>query len=532
MQASLKRALAQRKINAHAGLAIGGRLRRAIHPPASEAAGVGHRPSSSRASSAAPNFPHSEHVSAGQTLAQLAPASQLRKDSRPLRRLSLKISSKTKQARIPMVTGDRLRKARAAFQGDLLRASSRASVKSRLRTIQAIGESQFGARFSLVPITWSHVEGICAVLKEAGYLSADRYLSVWKLEHELDPKSEPLGVSFGVRFKRALRSLKAGQPKRRKAATFDLASTVAAAIACGVTDSPIVRRGPCQPLASLQLEVSFALREVEAGQATHDFLFTNPMLRQVTLFVPAQKAEGAPSEVTLGCCTPDCARLCCASLSCPFCTAYRKRVFNEDLFRRLGVDQSCWASMPLFPDEYGRPVSKVVRIDSLRKLLGFSGVPLVDPMLRQRFTGHSPRRSSLRLMSSLRASIPETMAVTRHTSAVVAEYFEEASAEGTASLAARSSHLLSHFGVVPLTEAKLPALLPSQWRSCDHWGIQAFAANGNPTSTRVHAVLPGELCKSKCGFKHSGNPWVSMCKVLPEFWSKPQLCSMCFRGAK
>ena len=458
---------------------------------------------------------------------------QHRKDCRVSWKSYPKISKASKSKIALGLGGHQLAHARKVFRGDLLKKSSQSAYLSRLRTLKSLAIDESGAPLTLLPVTAHCLETVATKLREASYESGDRYLSTLRCEHEIrHGETYPLDKPMKLMFSRAMKSLRLGHGRRKRATTFCAHSVVreAGKLKKLAGSKAIVSGGPFSPLTDLSLQIAWALREMEAASLLFAHLHVNCTLRVATLTFVDQKSRTNIQEITHGCAVPTSDAACPITVFCPFCQALRHKERLRALYLKHGLDDTAMNELPLFPTDDGTAVHVNPRLDTLRALVAASGEQLIDATGAHRFSRHSPRRTALRVLIDGGATVRQASAISRHSSKCVCDYMESTEAVDTTVVASLIQPRLCGVQPMPLDLKSFQLEVSSvPGRLAETWGASHFAIN--TASDRIHCVKSITDFKSKCGFKFHCCPWTDLVKTIPARWNASHLCGQCFSAS-
>ena len=188
--------------------------------------------------------------------------------------------------------------------------------------------------------------------------------------------------------------------------------------------------------------------------------------------------------------------------------------------------------LPLFPSESGKPVEKKPNILSLIALLQSVGASSSDPLGNNRFSGHSWRRSGLRMFARAQVSLSAICAVSRHKSMAVCAYLDDLHAD-TLSIA-KQVMKASCANAVPkplnIVAASNAHLDEHAWRDIVSYDAHRFVVNSDPNSLKVHLLINESDTRVRCPVRILDSPWSSLTVYIPHSFSKLQRCGKCFHG--
>ncbi len=433
-----------------------------------------------------------------------------------------------KKADPALIKGPALARARNFLKIDAFGCGSKASRDSRVNTYSKMcrlgGESN--VPIEPFPVTEKSLEVAAARLKDLSYSTADKILDAARQEHF--SRNGTWTVRHIQVFKELLRSCRRGLQKRRKAATFSLHLVARCA---PHQRAPVVSGGPLWPTTTLILQVSFACREIETAQLTFSCLSISPMERLVIMSFTSQKNNSEyVQDISLGCMNPQSRHLCALEVPCAVCHGVRHKSASRDLCKaiRPSASEVQLAELPLFPAADNSPCSKEATVASMIALIDCAGIPLVDGAGNHSFSGHSLKRSCLRMLSDGGCSLPEICAVSRRESKAVLDYLDESKGRASETIPA-----LVHKRLASLNPVQLPVALSSSAGSkatpqqfAQHFEAWSFAINTDPRlSRKVHLVLSDQASSTRCGWKFRESPWCELSAIREA--ADANLCSIC-----
>ena len=224
----------------------------------------------------------------------------------------------------------------AAIDANLLAASTRRAMESRVRTVATLAEA---GEFALFPLDANKLHIIAGALRIGNYRSAGLYLDavIWHQENRMHiPVSAALRRAAKTLTKAALRGL----PGSRLKQAFDL-DELAQLVAQDTAGEPFDVEHAVDVVV---VATWFMLREIEiAGARVKDLIVTETT---VSLDIPLHKtAQGGQTELTQR--TFRCVCVSAAHPLCPRCAAWRHRrrilattAGRPDDFLRRGPRQS------------------------------------------------------------------------------------------------------------------------------------------------------------------------------------------------
>ena len=205
----------------------------------------------------------------------------------------------------------------AAIDANLLAASTRRAMESRVRTVATLAEA---GEFALFPLDANKLHIIAGALRIGNYRSAGLYLDavIWHQENQMHmPVSAALRRAAKTLTKAALRGL----PGSRLKQAFDL-DELAQLVVYDAADEPFDVTRVEHAVDVVMVATWFMLREIEmAGAKVKDMIVTTTT---VSLDIPLHKtAQGGQTELTRR--TFRCVCVSAAHPLCPRCAAQRHR---------------------------------------------------------------------------------------------------------------------------------------------------------------------------------------------------------------
>ena len=312
-------------------------------------------------------------------------------------------------------------------------------------------------------------------------------------------------------------------------------------------DEPLCEDGPVNPKALAVLGAYFLTREIELSLALVGNFQVLPGPR-VVWRLPATKTDPAAASVTRewGC-------LCQESSSYP-CPAHCAAEHLSVLTRRFGVDGGLPPELPVFPTVSGKTCEKHNVVRSFEELGRLCGLPLVDPLGRRAFGGHSARVSGARWLANMGLELFKLAVLARWSSNAILRYVADAPLsrittdcrklltgsdvenvlselwqevrEGKRRLDDLDQNVRNALESVEQSQPTVRTTCDQKWRTVQ-----------NCTSGVWHAILVDGLqlevraWRTVCGWKFGGAS-VTRAEELPPDVGARQVCDRCFPGEK
>ena len=303
----------------------------------------------------------------------------------------------------------------AALQADVLAATTRSSVDSRVRAWQELCRAWERAPFPIEPAT---VKCVGASLKAGGYHSCSLYFGA-AVSHQMRTMGTPIGEDVRWTTRDTVRAIKRGLGPAQLKDSFDvellspLVPFVKECVAFHLGD-------PASEVDLALISAWWMLREIEASNArAHHLYLTKDGDFLAHLLVPISKADtvGQLTVRSYACiCRARTERLC------PYHAAER-HLHRLQLLRDTGVRVDF-----LFPASDGKPLSKHTIIQAFERVIASAGVPLTrrDESGREiaRFHGHTMRVSGTQFLASMGLSVPMIQLQGRWSSRAIDRYVQ------------------------------------------------------------------------------------------------------------
>ena len=243
----------------------------------------------------------------------------------------------------------------------------------------------------LMPFTTDTVLCLAAALKLQGYTSAKNYINAAVIQ------AERLGAVLSDELRRCIKDSKrsamrgVGPGKHCERLVFELLPSLdGGRMALNVG-------GPMNPRSTCNLGSWFHMREIEFSGAEHRSMTFNPVIRTVSLCLPASKCDplALGETVTHGCCCS------VAGPWIPLCPYH----LCVDHFRWLLASRPDWfdgvseplPGFPLFPSRSGKSCTKDCVMCTIRVAAEMLGMPLCDSAGRWLHSGHALRVTGLKV---------------------------------------------------------------------------------------------------------------------------------------
>ena len=299
-------------------------------------------------------------------------------------------------------SGRELEAAIAKFEGDFFADGTLATQKARRSTLEQIART---VGVSLIPVTIESLTPVLAVLKAAGYRSAEQYISV-ALSLHVDNGGR-VDERLACFLSRARDSLVRGLGPPQRAGEFSLTELIEK-----FNDIRPVPGGPQDAARAIAVAVWWLLREIEmASLKVKQARVTTERIAQLSLGVTKSDIQGMGAVRGHNCiCSIEGGRY---SSVCPV------KLIETQL--KLRESQGAGPDDVLFPDGHGQIPTKPAWVLTLQ--LGLTSIS-EEPL-----NGHTPRRVGAKTLA--RMSVPEWIIewMGRWGSSAVRVYIEEAFAE-------------------------------------------------------------------------------------------------------
>ena len=302
-------------------------------------------------------------------------------------------------------------RALAALRADVLAATSRPAVESRLRAWYELCRAWEVPPF---PVTAHTVQCVGASLKAGHYHSCSQYFSA-AIAHQLRTLKQPIGEEVRWAIRDAIRSVKRGLGPASLKDSFDVRIL-------GGLVSPDMDLEPfswecIQAAADIVLVACwFMLREIELSAAKARHLYLEGRDR-VNLLLPVSKTD-VQGQLTVR--TYRCICRAQNESLCPYHAA-KRHLDRLDILKDQGG-----VSPFLLPGQGTDPVSKATVVRMVERVLHAAGVPLTRPDAAgheiARFRGHVLRVSGTQFLASLGIGIPLLQLQGRWTSRAIERY--------------------------------------------------------------------------------------------------------------
>ena len=279
-------------------------------------------------------------------------------------------------------TEESRRLALTKFEEEKVASSSRKSRASHWKTWQSMHRTWFRDE-QYLPLTTTKIACISALFKAGKYCSFANYISRAKSEHiaSFHIHGCHWTEEMNVAVRDASRSVQRGLGTSRQSSPVDIQRIYA----LDLPSTPLCPGGPISPKSFAVLGVFFMTREIEITCAGFSDLRMDEAQSELSWRLPVSKSDprALGTTRTWGCvCSGD------RSIVCPLHAYTDHAEVLTALAAELGVVA---ASLPLFPDQYGKEVTKVNAVESIVQLASRSGEATTDVRGRNLFGGHSLR---------------------------------------------------------------------------------------------------------------------------------------------
>lgn len=306
------------------------------------------------------------------------------------------------------------RRALEFLEQDIIARSSQPALQSRLRTWRALCAAWEVVPF---PLTFANVKAVAASLKWGGYGSAQLYFQA-AIGHQSRALQMPVDPFIRALVKDVCRSIRRGLGPSSLKEGFDMAALVRAVDMDD--DSPFDAARISHAADMMIIGCWFMTREIELSFATNAHLYLEGPYVNLVLPVHKTNTTGGLTLRRLKCpCRVQVHNLC------PWHSAERH------LIRVAAMQPDSYSQFtPLFPDHEGRPISKHMMIQMIRKVLQTCGVPTTrsdgSSPPKQLFGGHCLRVSGAQYLAASGVSTSMVQLLGRWSSSAVEKYIQAA----------------------------------------------------------------------------------------------------------
>ena len=285
---------------------------------------------------------------------------------------------------------------------------------SQWRTYRRLHYAWHPSNVPVLPLTTLKISQVAAMFKAGRYTSYANYMAVAKGEHiaAFDTHGVPWTAELTVAVRDATRSVLRGLGAARQSQPIDAHQI----FALNLGADPISAGGPISPSLFAVLGSFFLTREVEIACAGAVDIHINESTEEVVWQLPVSKTDqrALGTTRTWGCvCGGD------SALACP----YHAAVIQIGRLRAMASTLDIpFTSLPLFPTELGREVTKAAAVDTITGLASLCGARTVDSHGRNLFGGHSLRTGGAVLLTGLGLDSVKVECLGRWHSAMLLHY--------------------------------------------------------------------------------------------------------------
>ena len=308
---------------------------------------------------------------------------------------------------------DSKQRALAIFEDEKVARSSRKSRDNNWNVWRSLHRTWFRDEHYL-PLTTTKIACVSALFKAGKYCSYANYIGRAKAEHiaTYHIHKQHWTEELSVAVRDATRSVLRGLGTARQSSPIDVQKVYALSL----SSAPMSPGGPISPTSFAVLGIFFMTREIEITCAGFSDLRLDVVRNELTWRLPVSKtdARALGTTRTWGCvCGGD------RSLVCPLHSFLDHSNVHSALAAELGVAQS---TLPLFPDQNGKEVSKANAVSTIVQLAARTGEAVTDTRGRQLYGGHSLRTGGAVTLSGLGLDSVRIECLARWHSPMLAHY--------------------------------------------------------------------------------------------------------------
>ena len=299
------------------------------------------------------------------------------------------------------------------FEEEKVARSSRKSRDNNWNVWRSLHRTWFQDE-NYLPLTTTKIACVSALFKAGKYCSFANYIGRAKAEHiaTFQIHNQHWTEELSVAVRDASRSVLRGLGTSRQSSPLDIQKVYALSL----PSAAVTSGGPVSPSSFAVLGTFYMTREIEITCAGFADIRLDEERSELTWRLPVSKTDprALGTTRTWGCvCGGD------RSLVCPLHAFKDHSIVHAALATELGVSSSM---LPLFPDQFGKEVSKANAVATIVQLASRCGEAVTDTRGRQLFGGHSLRTGGAVTLSGLGLDSVRIECLARWHSPMLAHY--------------------------------------------------------------------------------------------------------------